>query len=65
MNAAVHFLISFWVKHRVSRVRDRGATAAEYALLASLIAVAIFGSVMLFGQLVSGLFVTTTDAMPG
>ena len=64
MNAAVHFLISFWVKHRVSRVRDRGATAAEYALLASLIAVVIIGSVLLFGQGVNGLFVSTNDAMP-
>jgi Flp pilus assembly pilin Flp len=36
---------------------DRGATAAEYALVASLIAVVIVGSVSALGVGVQGLFV--------
>jgi Flp pilus assembly pilin Flp len=35
---------------------DHGATAAEYALMASLIAVVIVGAVTLFGRNVSQLF---------
>jgi len=40
---------------------DRGATAAEYALIASLIAVVIVTAVALFGQAVLGL-VTSFNA---
>jgi Flp pilus assembly pilin Flp len=36
---------------------DRGATAAEYALIASLIAVVIVGAVTALGLAVAGLFV--------
>lgn len=36
--------------------RDVGATSVEYALMASLIAGVIFGSVSLFGQAVVNLF---------
>jgi Flp pilus assembly pilin Flp len=35
---------------------DRGATAAEYALIASLIAVVIIGAVTALGLAVAGLF---------
>ena len=35
---------------------DRGATAAEYALMASLIAVVVIGSVAALGLAVQGLF---------
>lgn len=35
---------------------DRGATAAEYALMASLIAVVVMGAVLVFGEKVSALF---------
>ena len=35
---------------------DRGATSAEYALLATLIAVVISGAVTLFGLSVNNLF---------
>ncbi len=35
---------------------DRGATAVEYAIMASLIAVVIAGTVFLLGQAVLGLF---------
>ena len=40
-----------WAKRR-----DAGATAVEYALLSSLIAVVIVGAVTAFGQSVLGLF---------
>lgn len=47
--------------HRRKRFgRQAGATAAEYALVASLIAVTILATVTLIGQLVSDLF-----AVPG
>ena len=36
---------------------DRGATAAEYALMVSLIAVVVVGSVTALGIAVQGLFV--------
>jgi Flp pilus assembly pilin Flp len=36
---------------------DRGASAAEYALLASLVAVAVIGAVTALGLAVQGLFV--------
>jgi Flp pilus assembly pilin Flp len=35
---------------------ERGATAVEYALLMTLIAIAIIGGVALFGGAVQGLF---------
>jgi pilus assembly protein Flp/PilA len=35
---------------------DRGATAVEYGIMASLIAVVIVASVAFFGQSVKGLF---------
>jgi pilus assembly protein Flp/PilA len=37
---------------------DRGATAIEYALLASLIAVALLGTFIVFGDTVANLFST-------
>jgi len=41
---------------RLAAVDDRGATSAEYALLATLIAVMISGAVTLFGLSVNNLF---------
>jgi pilus assembly protein Flp/PilA len=41
---------------RSSERGDSGATAVEYALMVSLIAVVIAGSVFTFGQLVLGMF---------
>jgi len=35
---------------------DRGATAVEYAIMVSLIALVVVGGVNLFGQSVKGLF---------
>lgn len=41
---------------RAGRPGDRGATAAEYALMVSLIAVVVMGAVLIFGEKVSALF---------
>jgi Flp pilus assembly pilin Flp len=40
----------------VLRLSDRGATAVEYALIVSLIAAVIFGTVFALGQVVLTLF---------
>jgi Flp pilus assembly pilin Flp len=42
---------------------DHGATATEYALMVSLIAIVIIASVFLFGQNVSTLFNVPTSAI--
>lgn len=39
---------------------ERGATAVEYGLMVSLIAVAIIGAVTFLGEALSGLFDTVT-----
>lgn len=44
---------------------DEAATAAEYGILAALIAVAIIAAVKLFGTTLSGLFTNMTTAMSG
>ena len=43
---------------------DRGATAVEYGLMASLIAVVIVVAVTAFGGSVNGLFQLTVDNTP-
>lgn len=43
---------------------ERGATAAEYALLASLIAVVIVGAVTALGLLTTGMFQSLLDVWP-
>jgi len=43
---------------------DCGATAVEYTIMVSLIALVIFGGVTLFGQAVKGLFVLIVSAPP-
>lgn len=43
---------------------DRGATAAEYAIIASLIAAVIVGVVGLLGLQVAGLFGSMLNAWP-
>lgn len=42
---------------------ERGTSALEYALLASLIAVVIIGSVSLLGQGMSGVFSTVANTI--
>ena len=47
------------MQHRDSRAgsgRQRGASAVEYALMATLIAIMLVGAVTLFGDGVGGLF---------
>ena len=42
---------------------ERGATAVEYGLMVSLIAVAIIATVRTLGTTLSGLFATVTGAL--
>lgn len=73
MNAAVHFLISYWVKHRLTRNSDRdlarngerGATAVEYTLLVTMIALVIILAVGALGQEIIGLFQPVVTALGG
>lgn len=44
--------------YRLIRFQERGATAAEYAIMASLIAGVIIATVTLLGTQVAGLFNT-------
>lgn len=46
-------------------IGDRGATAAEYALLAALIAVVIIVAVVALGDAVFGLFTEAGASLPG
>ena len=45
----------------LERERDRGATAVEYALIVSLIAVAIVAIVTTLGDTIAGIFETTNE----
>jgi pilus assembly protein Flp/PilA len=47
----------------VSTDRESGATAVEYGLMVSLIAVAIIGTVTILGTTLSGLFATVTASL--
>ena len=47
----------------VSTDRECGATAVEYGLMVSLIAVAIIGTVTILGTTLSGLFATVTGSL--
>ena len=47
------------------RNRTEGATAAEYALLVALIAVAIIVAVTLLGKSIAGVFTKTGDTLSG
>ncbi|TFD43787.1 Flp family type IVb pilin [Cryobacterium sp. TMT1-2-1] len=44
--------------------RERGATAVEYALMVSLIALVIFGAAVVFGAAVTGMFGEYNASMP-
>ena len=50
---------------RGARARQRGVTAIEYALIASLIAVAVIGGVQTLGSEVSNTFGTVSTAVSG
>lgn len=43
--------------------QDRGATAAEYAVIVSLIAVVAIAGIVLLGDSVLGLFTRTADSI--
>lgn len=45
------------------RQPESGATAVEYGLMVSLIAVAIIGTVTILGTTLSGLFTTVTNSL--
>ena len=47
-----------------ARTNERGATAVEYALIASLIAAVIAAIVAVMGEEVLGLFQTMIDVWP-
>jgi pilus assembly protein Flp/PilA len=50
---------------RGARARQRGVTAIEYALIASLIAVAVIGGIQTLGSEVSNTFDTVSTAVSG
>ena len=57
-------LLSGLIRGRLGMRRgDHGATAVEYALMVSLIAVVIVASVLVFGRNVSALFNVPTSAL--
>ena len=49
---------------KLLRASSRGATAVEYAIMASLIAVVIVAAVVALGLSVDGLFQSAVDAVP-
>ena len=51
------------LRKRLNVSSDEGATAVEYGLMVSLIAVAIIGTVTLLGTTLSGLFTTVTASL--
>ena len=51
------------VQNRIVR-DERGATAIEYALLASLIALVIIGTVTAIGLALSGLYADVVEGFP-
>ena len=50
--------------YRLMKLQERGATAVEYAIMASLIAGVIIASVTLLGGQVVNLFNTVVNNMP-
>jgi Flp pilus assembly pilin Flp len=63
-------MVAVWVfvEHHLTslrhRVNERGATSIEYALMASLIAVAIIGSVSFFMHRVGNMYNTASNTIP-
>ena len=49
---------------RLAHDQERGATAIEYALMSSLIAMVIIGGVAALGTTLIGLFESVTDNWP-
>ena len=57
--------MKYYAKIQALQSRDTGATAVEYALLVSLIAVAIIVAVRALGVSVSGIFDNVRSAVGG
>jgi pilus assembly protein Flp/PilA len=55
---------TYWSCRR-AEIEERGATAVEYSLMVGLIALAIIGSVSLFGNRVKSSFNTISNTIPG
>ena len=53
------------IANRMTSIRERGATAVEYALLISMITLAIFGAVLVFGTRLHSSFQNTANTIPG
>ncbi len=50
---------------RTCSIRECGATAVEYALMISMITLAIFGAVLFFGTRLHSSFQSTANTIPG
>lgn len=64
-----HNMSSFTSRKAVSKIKnflqdEEAASAAEYGILAALVAVAIIGAVTLFGNKLTGTFTTMTNKLP-
>ncbi len=57
--------IEMHIANRVTSIRERGATAVEYALMLSMITLAIFGAVLFFGTRLHSSFQSTANTIPG
>lgn len=53
------------IAKRVTSIREHGATAVEYALMISMITLAIFGAVLFFGTRLRSSFQNTANTIPG
>ncbi|WP_256127919.1 Flp family type IVb pilin [Arthrobacter sp. SDTb3-6] len=56
---------AWWARMRLAEgeTGEKGATATEYAILVSLIAIAIVGGVTTFGSALSGYFEAITESL--
>ncbi len=63
--ALVHVAAARWYSGLAAeRLKDRGATAVEYALIMSLIAIVIIVAVVLFGTRLSAMFNRNAASIP-
>jgi pilus assembly protein Flp/PilA len=63
--ALVHVAAARWYSGlQAERLKERGATAVEYALIMSLIAIVIIVAVVLFGTRLSAMFNRNAASIP-
>ena len=60
--ANVKFLIAFF-RGRIADMQDEGATAVEYGLLVSLIAIVVIAGVTAFGTRIAKVFTDAVTAL--